>query len=279
MKIRAIAAVALLLTACGRLARLGDGGIDHPTGADDLVLRVDVGGGFIPVEYTLRNFPSFALYGDGRLVSQGPQIEIYPGPALPSLLVRTVSGDGIDTILEAAQDAGLLGPDRSYEFPCIADAGTTTFTLSADGAKHVVSAYALYEGATDCPGIDDDARAKLAEFQTKLGDLASWLPDGSLGKERAFVEDELRVFVRPYAASPEPDLQQPVVEWPLVTPLDTFGERYPGLEDTRCGAVSGADHDALRIAAQQTNELTPWTSAGTRYLLVFRPLLPEEHGC
>lgn len=278
MKIRVIAAAALILTACGRFAE-PSAGIERPTGANDLILRVDVGGGFIPVEYTLRSFPMLSIFGDGRLITQGPQIEIYPGPALPNLLVRTVSDEGVDAILEAADDAGLLGPGRDYDFPCIADAGTTTFTLNAGGATHVVSAYALFEGAGDCPGVDAEARGKLVEFQTKLGDLASWLPAGSLGEERPFVEDELRVFVRPYSASPEPELEQQVVEWPLPTPLDTFGEPYPDLENTRCGVVSGTDHDELRDAAQLANELTPWASNGARYQLIFRPLLPDEHDC
>jgi hypothetical protein len=279
MRIRAIAAAAFILAACGRFAAPTEGRVERPTGADELVLRVDVGGGFIPLEYTLRSFPVLSIFGDGRLITQGPQIEIYPGPALPNLQARAISDGGVDAILEAADDAGLLGPDRDYDFPCIADAGTTTFTLNAGGATHVVSAYALFEGAGDCPGVDVEARAKLVEFQNKLGDLASWLPEGSLGEERPFVEDELRVFVRPYSASPEPGLDQRAVEWPLSTSLGTFGEQYSDLEDTRCGVVSGADHDALRDSAQLANELTPWVGDGVRYQLILRPLLPDEHGC
>ena len=88
----------LVLAACGRIADgggstgggggtggTGSSGIEHPAGADELVLRVEYTGGFVPIDSTLRSIPSWTLYGDGTLVMQAPQIEIYPPPALPGL--------------------------------------------------------------------------------------------------------------------------------------------------------------------------------------------------
>ena len=43
-------------------------GIDHPTGPDEIVLRLDEGGGFVPVEYVAAHVPQFTLYGDGTVV-------------------------------------------------------------------------------------------------------------------------------------------------------------------------------------------------------------------
>jgi hypothetical protein len=40
--------------------------------------------------------------GDGTIIEPGAQDEIYPGQALPPLLVRTISEDGIQAILGAA---------------------------------------------------------------------------------------------------------------------------------------------------------------------------------
>lgn len=272
-------ALSLLAAACGRLTGTGDGGgIDHPTGRNDVILRVDYGGGFVPAEYSVRSLPTFALYGDGTLVLQGPQIEIYPGPATPNLLRRTIDEDGIQAILEAAQEAGLLGPDRHYDYPCVADGATTTFTLNADGATHTISAYSLFEGEGDCPDVDRQGRAKLAGFMTKLGDLGTLVPEGSLGPEEPFVESELRVYARPYGQAPDPQLEQRVSDWPLATGLGGFGEEVADL-GLRCGVVSGADLKLLRPLALEANELTPWRSGGERYLLIFRPLLPDEHGC
>lgn len=272
-------ALTLLAVGCGRLTDAGDGGgIEHPTGPNELVLRMDIGGGFVPVEYALAQFPQWSLFGDGRLITEGPQIEIYPGPALPSLQVQTLTEDGVQAILEAAGEAGLIGPNRSYDYPCIADAPTTTFTLYAGGTKHVVSAYALGLSEGACQGADTEARAKLAAFQAKLTDLASWLPTGSVGDQGQFEFDEMRVLVQPYSASPEPGLGPNPIAWPLEH-LSVFGRPSATFSDFRCGVVSGADFAELLPEAQRANELTPWGSDGERYGLIFRPLLPDEHTC
>jgi hypothetical protein len=277
----ALVFAAFVATSCAGLrSDPRSGGIDHPTGAGDLIVRVHLGGGFVPVDYTLREIPFFSIYGDGRLITLGPQIEIYPGPALPNLLVTQISEEGIQAILEAARDAGLLGPDRRYDHPGIADAHTTTFTVVAEGRTHVVSAYAL--GFDEQPaGLisqeDLEARQKLNDFQMKLGDLGSWLPEGSVGEEEPFSFDELRIFVRDQA--PRDDaLEQPELRWPLSPGLADFGAVLPDL-DIRCGSVQGSDLDALMPLAQEANELTPWRNDDHLYGLIFRPLLPDESGC
>jgi len=283
MRTRALAvplvALSLLAAGCGRLTEAGNGGIDHPTGPADLVLRMDVGGGFVAPAYELRRIPTWSLFGDGRVITEGPQIEIYPGPSLPSIQVQTITEEDIQAILEAAKTAGLLGPDRTYGQGCIADAPTTTFTVYADGTKHVVSAYALGMVPGSCPGEDTEARAKLARFSAKLSGLAGWLPTGSLGQQDQFEFSEMRVYVQPYAGSPEPGLHQAALDWPLSDPLLSFGEADATYGDFRCGVVGGADLATLLPGAQRANELTPWRSGGADFSLIFRPLLPDEHTC
>ena len=288
----AIAAVAVLASACGGVANddpgsggttgaTGATGIEHPTGADQLILRMAYQGGFVPYEYTLGSTPFWSLFGDGTLIVPGPQIEIYPGPALPNLTATQLSEDGIQAILQAARDAGLLDGDADYGDQCIADAATTVFTTTADGTTSVVSAYALDVGepAGTCGSDKDaDARGKLAAFQAKLSDLRSWLPDGSVGSERPFDPAEMRVYVLPYQGDPE--LPQDPIEWPLEPPLDAFGEPIPNAPaDTRCGVVTGEDLATLLAAARDANALTPWTSDGSHHQLIFRPLLPDERTC
>jgi hypothetical protein len=286
----AASVLALAVAACGGLsddgASGGNGGatggggtpIEHPTDADRIVLRWEYRGGFVPYEYTLERLPSWSLYGDGRLVVEGPVIEIYPGPALPNLLVRRLSEDAVQASLRAAEDAGLMDGDASYDYRCITDAATTVFTTDAGGSTSVVSAYALGDAmGGNCPDVDVEARRRLFEFREMLGDL-SWLPEGSVGAEEAFVADEVRIYVLPYGG--QPDLPQEPVAWPLATPLARFGERVPGgVEDTRCGVVSGSDLDTLLPLMQDANDLTPWTSGGNDHRLILRPLLPDEHGC
>src|SRR5262245_18411153 len=60
------------------------GMIEHPTGTDELVLRVEVTGRCVPPQVTLSELPQFSLYGDGRVITTGPVIQIYPAPALPN---------------------------------------------------------------------------------------------------------------------------------------------------------------------------------------------------
>ena len=285
----AIAAVAVLASACGGVGDDGPGsigatgptGIAHPTGADQVVLRVAYEGGFVPYEYTLSSVPSWSLFGDGTLIVQGPQIEIYPGPALPNLVAIPISEEGVQAILGAARDAGLMDGDANYGNDCIADAATTVFTTNADRETSVVSAYALDVGEPPgaCGGEDDrDARAALAEFQTMLGDLKSWLPADSVGAEGPYDPTEMRVYVQPYRG--EAELPQGAIEWPLDVPLDRFGGPAANAPtDTRCGVLTGSDFETLFTAAQEANGLTPWTSDGSEHQLIFRPLLPDEHTC
>lgn len=293
-KLWALIPLMFVLAACGRLSDdggstgggggtggTGSTGIEHPTGADEVVLRVEYAGGFVPVDYTLRTIPSWTLYGDGTLVMQGPQIEIYPPPALPGLTATPISEDGVQAILEAARDAGLMDGDASYGNDCIADAATTVFTTNANGSTSVVSAYALDVGepAGSCGNEQEaDERAALAEFRAALGDLSSWLPEGSVGQEQPLDPSELRVYTQPYQGRPEPP--QDEVAWPLGVPLDSFGDRVPDYgAPMRCGVVAGDDLSTLLPVAGAANEITPWTSDGGQYQLIFRPLLPDESGC
>jgi hypothetical protein len=88
----------------------------------------------------------------------------------------------------------------------------------------------------------------------------------------------MRVYVLPYQGDAE--LPQDSIGWPLELPLDSFGEPIDNAPAaTRCGVVTGEDVPTLLAAARNANALTPWTSGGTEYQLIFRPLLPDEISC
>ena len=302
--IAGLAALAILAAGCAGLNDDGpgagssgsgpSGAIFHPTGADELVLRVEYQGGFVPYEFTLSGLPLYSLFGDGTMITQGPQIEIYPQPALPSLNRTSITEDGVNAILQAARDAGLMDGDANYGDRCIADAATTVFTTNANGSTSVVSAYALDvgvgiggSGASGASGAEPagtcgsqknaDERAALAGFQAKLGDLKSWLPEGSVGEEMPFDPTEMRVYALAYQGDPE--LPQTAMDWPPDTPLSAFGEPLANDRQTRCGVVTGDEFEQVYAAAQTANQLTPWVSDGTKYRLILRPLLPDEHAC
>lgn len=258
--------------------------IMHPTGANELILRQELGGGFVPYEWVLSHLPTVSIYGDGRVVTEGPRIEIYPGPALPNLRVVRISEAGLQRILAAAAEAGILGNDAHYDYPGIADAPTTIFTVDAGGATSRVSAYALGigEDASMIPPADAAARAELADFAAKLGDLAGWLGADVVSGEESYRFESIRVYAQAAEpTSPDGGIEPTVVDWPLAVPLATFGEPFrPGAEPAmRCGVVAGDDLATLRPALEAANQLTFWRSGGQTWSLVLRPLLPDESGC
>jgi hypothetical protein len=282
----AVLGTALLVAACRTGATAGpteSPGITHPTGEADLVVRIENGGGFLAPAYALRQLPWLSIYGDGSVMVLGPQVEIYPGPALPNVVTFRISQQGLQKVLEEALAAGLLGADAQYQYPGIADAGTTTFTVAAGGKRHVVSAYALSEGGPNDAQLDPDtlrARAALLAFQQRALDLRSWLGSAVVEPESAYRFAALRIFVAP----PQPtdqQIQASYVDWPLTTPLASFGAPVGNLNmgDARCAVVSGDELARLLPAVQSSNELTLWRSGGTEYQLILRPLLPDESGC
>ncbi len=258
--------------------------ITHPTGADDLVLRVEIGGGLVPPGRILSELPVVSIYGDGRVITQGPMIEIYPGPALPNLRVSRISEAGLQEVLAAAADAGLLGNDAHYDYPGIADAPTTIFTVNAGGTTSRVSAYALGigEDPSMIPPEEAAARADLADFESKLGDLAGWLGADVASADQPYDFTAIRIYSqRATPVGREPEASPRFAEWPLATPLATFGEPFrAGAEPTmRCGVVRGDDLATLRPALQAADQLTYWQSGGETWSLILRPLLPDETGC
>lgn len=293
MKLRTPAALlilGILASACANTSTVqgGNGGgsiddpITHPSTATDLVLRVSSEGGFVAAEYLLTSVPSFSLFGDGTAITQGAQDAIYPGPAMPPLIATPITEDGVQALVRSALDAG-LGEDHEYTdlgSVGIADANTTVFTLTVDGVPHVTKVYALGVLGGDRPdGMSDQeftARTALERFQASLMVLRRTLSDGSVGPDAEFAPTGLRLFVSGYRRSQ--DLKEPAVEWPLATPLVSFGDPAT-LDAYTCGAVTGADLDAVLPLARTANQLTPWTSDGDRFAILFRPLLPDESGC
>jgi hypothetical protein len=261
----------------------GDTGTPSPIGSDQLVLRIEQVGGFVAVDYNLTRMPMVSLYSDGLVVTPGAQIEIYPGPALPALSQQRLSPDAVSLLLQAAIDAG-LDDDRDYTdlgSMMVSDAPTTTFTLTVDGRTHTTQVYALdFHLGPNHDGMSQEefqARKDLAAFQTKASDL-SWLPAGSVTDQGTYQPTALRIFSSPY--QPDPALTQTPIAWPLTPGLDVFGGPMQGAPgEMRCGTVAADAASSLLPLAEQANQLTPWTSDGKEYGLLFRPLLPDESGC
>ena len=222
------------------------------------------------------------MYGDGTVIVPGPQIAIFPGPALPNLQRATITPAGMQILLEAARDAGLLGPDAHYDLGGIMDASSAEFTLNAEGARpHDLGLRPDGEQPARPQGQDPavaEARSKLARFQAQLGSLEALL-GGEMGDWSPYEADSVQLLVSDGAPDDQGLAQRPIA-WPLSTPLATFGKAMPDLfQGQRCGVVEGADIGALMPLLQDANALTPWTDDGVAYGFLVRPLLPGEAGC
>jgi hypothetical protein len=256
-------------------------GVEHSTDGHDVLVRVAFEGGFVAPRWTYTSIPSFSLYGDGTLVLPGAQIELYPGPALPSISTRTVTEEGIQATLEEVLLSIRGVPDEMLDMGSVglADVPTTVITVHAGDVDRTIKVYGLSELTERPERMSEEefrGRGQLQELVTKLGGLGTWLPDGSLGTETMYEGSGARLFVSEYQRV---DLPQEPIGWPLGESLGRFGEMATGSDTYRCGVVEGSEWATLREAASRANELTPWTEAGARFSILFRPLLPDERGC
>jgi len=244
----------------------------------DVVLRVESVGGFVPPDFTVTQLPTYSLYGDGRFITQMPQIAIYPGPSLPGLSVRTVSPAGIAQLVQLALDAG-VGSADDLGVPGVADVPSTVFTVTKNGAVSTTSVAALgFDSGLSQPQVA--ARKKLSDFMDKLADLPGMIGAANAGEEKPYEPGALAVLADPWMMA-DPIGEQPQAEkaWPgpALPGPDLPGSPVPGMH---CLTVTGAElPKALEAAAWPTNVLTPFVWEGQRYALSFRPLLPDESGC
>ena len=135
-----------------------------------MILRLEEGGGFVPIDFLASQAPSFTLYGDGVIVFQ-PKVETFSQPDASGVVHgvpwRTAKLDEgqIQELLEFALGPGALGTARdSYFEPRIADAPNTIFTIDAGGVDKSVVISALSDQAegADARGPGGLLEARLA---------------------------------------------------------------------------------------------------------------------
>jgi hypothetical protein len=274
-----IAGTMIMLSAgCARADGAPAGGATpYRYDADAVVLRVQWVGGFVMPSALLTRLPLVSIYGDGRLITQGPQIEIYPGPALPNVQVQHIDPANLDTLVQLALDAG-VGDNPDLGMPGVADVPSTRFTVLTSKGAEKLDAFALMESAM--PGLStaqQAARKKLLDLQNALIDPSGVLGKGSVSESVEFQPAAIAGVVSPWT-NPGGDLpaQRPKA-WPgPALPGPAVGQ---GGLDQHCVTVSGPALAPVLAAARQANVLTPWTSGGKRWTVAFRPLLPDERDC
>ena len=251
------------------------GQIEHPTGPTDIVLRMHVGGGFVPMEVALIESPAFTLYGDNTVIFRPspPQGHIFDPSAPQAAYVKaTMNADQVDALLSyALNQGGLLDAREDYSDIGIADAPTTTFTINAGGVDKQVAIVAL---APD-PGPDsaDSAdRAKFAVLADLLDSFETEVEKGNVELSEPYVPTMYKAML-PEAFEGQHGV---AVEWPWD---DLTMDDFPITAES--GFPNGyitAEQAALVIDVPSggVGGLLLEGPDGKLYSLAIRPLLPDE---
>lgn len=245
-------------------------GIEHETGAKDVVLQFEEGGGFVPMGWLAGQAPTFTLYGDGTVIfrdwsqQQPPAI----GSAQPQLPFQTIklTEDEIQQLLEYVIGPGALGIARAtYDAATCADCPTAVFTINAGGSSKTVSVTGL---GFDNPQSPDaliltqlaDAGTRLREF--KAANAAIWQPDRFRGILSTDAFGEPRDW-----------------PWADLKPADWHEITTPNGFTWNARTMSAAEIDALGMENLQggiINIVLNGPGDGKLYSFTLRPLLPHE---
>ncbi|MFM7687691.1 MAG: hypothetical protein ACKPDI_17485 [Actinomycetota bacterium] len=255
-------ALAALIAACGdNTVQTGDStipdtpttlsGISHPTGADEVLLRIGYEGGFVSPDMLFARIPTMLVTGDGRAIVQGVMPAIYPGPLLTPLFQRTVDEVGVQAILSLAREKGLLAAAPDYavppEGPMVADAPDTVVEIAANGTTYVHRAYALgIDGTNSTP-----ARDALNAFVMAISDLAAVVGSEHIGAGSLFAPTSFRVRATPVDPAQFTEPSPTIREWPADTGIVLA-------QASDCALVDAAKVTALFT---ESNMLTFFTEA------------------
>ena len=251
------------------------GGVEHRTGATDILLRYDEGGGFMIAGYAASQSPPFTLYGDGTVIFRNGMLE---GPAAQGSVMtfnpmRTakLSEEQIQELLVLALGEGGLAAARpNYENNMVADVGTTIFTVDAGGIKKTVSIYAL--GFDDPSSPDAPARAAFKKLADRLADFDQ---GGSIATG-VYTPDAYRAALIESPGMAAPDIR----DWPWtdLTVADFKPDADPNGLSFPHRTMSTEEIDLLDVKDFEGgfNGLVLRGSDNKLYTVALRPLLPED---
>ena len=182
--------------------------------------------------------------------------------------VQSISDQAIQTILSAAEEAGLFS-QIEYDQPTnIADAATARLTINVNGQTYVHEAYALswtMPGETGTESTPE--RQALADFIGQLSDLAGFVGATELGEQTIFDPADFgieAIVVEDPALFGSDGIEPTILDWP-----PTVGVR---LSDADSCTVVPADEVAATL--NEANQLTSFVDASITYQVLAKPILP-----
>lgn len=249
--------------------------IDHSTGATDVVLRFEEGGGFVPIGFFATQAPQFTLYGDGTVIfrdsSADPPPQVGDVMPLTPYAIATLSELQVQNLLRfALADSGLGVARAAYTPGTVADAPTATFTVNAGGLAKSVSVEAL--GMDNPQSPDAPILRALAGLGERLRNFA-----GFVNGETAWVPDRFRGVLTEQSFNPP---QPPTQRWPWkeVAPGDFVQAAGPDAPRFPIHTLTQAQVLVLGFAGYEGgfSGLSLAGPDGTVYALAVRPILPDE---
>ena len=245
-----------------------------PAGAGTLALRVEYRGGFVPAETIPSRIPLFSVYADGRALSEGPVPAIYPGPALPNLREIRLSPARVRELADAAVAAGVRS-GGDFGTPGVVDVPSTRISVVTAQGEQVVEVIALNDAGPDDTALTPEQHAARKRLSAFLASLTKMFDEAASPPAAAYQPKRIAVLAQPYQETGD-GLGGDPVRWPAA---DLPGGYLNEQLKINCLTVEGAAKDAVRAAASKANQRTPWQSAGKKWQVTFRPLLPEESDC
>ena len=251
--------------------------MEHKTGATDILLRYEEGGGFMMAGYAASQAPNFTLYGDGTVIFRNPMLDVPPaqGSTMTFNPLRTakLSEEQIGELLALALGEGGLAAARpKYDNKMVSDASTAVFTIDAGGIKKAVSVYAL---GMDAQAGDPDTIAKAA-FKKLADRLADFDQGGSI-TTAVYEPEAYRASIIESPGMVAPD----IIDWPWadLTVADFKigrGSKRAVLPaphpDDRRGRRSSGSRTSRAVSTGSSSE--DRTTSSTR--LALRPLLADD---
>jgi hypothetical protein len=256
-------------------ATAGPDAIEHKTGATDILLRYEEGGGFVMPAFTAAAVPHFTLYGDGTVIFRNPMAEAPPaeGSVLKMNPLRTAKLSEAqiqELLLLALSEGGLAVARPNYTNDMVADASTAIFTIEAGGIKKTVSVYALgleMEGVADGP-----ARAAFKKLADRLSDFDQ---GGTIATD-VYAPEAYRGVLFEALGIEAPDIR--AWPWPDIEPGDFTPDPDPNANQFPHRRMTIEEVDLLGIADYQGGfqNLVLKSSDGKTWTFSLRPLLPGE---
>jgi hypothetical protein len=234
-----------------------------------VILRMQVGGGFVPMTVNLLEVPTFTLYEDGTAIFRPASDAPYDTP--PALVQARLSDAQVDALLTyALGPGGLAAAAEKYDQMFVSDAPTTVFTVDVPELTKTVSVYAL---GFDLPPGDPNADilGQLESLAQLLGDFGKQVQAGNVESAALYEPlSYLATFTPDYGGSTATPAPWPFPDVP-VPQVPADGSSNPTV-------VLSADQVAqvTTVPSGGVGDLYYEDASGQRFFVTIRPMLPDE---